>query len=66
MGHVNENAYLFAFLSTENCMSKKIARTIINIWKRFWSLSEIVKGKDMPMKGKINSLCSAYCTIGTA
>lgn len=33
-------------------MAKEIDRRIANTWKRFWSLSEVMKNQDMPIKEK--------------
>ncbi|GBP31106.1 Putative uncharacterized transposon-derived protein F52C9.6 [Eumeta japonica] len=47
---------------TEN-MQKEIERRITNIWKRFWSLTEIMKNKEMTMsvKRKVYNVCILPC-----
>ena len=50
--YANEYIYLGQLLSTEDTMQKEIDRRITSSWKRFWSLSEVFKDKDMPIKEK--------------
>lgn len=47
--YVNEYIYLDQLISTEDAMQKEVDRKITNSWKRFWSLSEVVEAKDMPI-----------------
>ncbi|GBP71251.1 Down syndrome cell adhesion molecule homolog [Eumeta japonica] len=44
-------------------MQKEIERRIANTWKRFWSLSEIMKNKEMSMsaKRKVYNACILPC-----
>uniref|UniRef100_A0A2H1V663 SFRICE_031899 n=1 Tax=Spodoptera frugiperda TaxID=7108 RepID=A0A2H1V663_SPOFR len=44
-------------------MHKEIDRRIANTWKRYWSLSEIMKNRDMPikLKRKVYNMCILPC-----
>ncbi|KAG6448149.1 hypothetical protein O3G_MSEX005337 [Manduca sexta] len=46
-------------------MYKEIERRISNTWKRYWSLSEVMKNKDMPIKEKrkLYNTCIVPCLI---
>ncbi|GBP18862.1 Retrovirus-related Pol polyprotein from type-2 retrotransposable element R2DM; Endonuclease [Eumeta japonica] len=61
--YVNEYIYLGKLISSTENMQKEIERRIANIWKRFWSLSEILKNKDMYMsvKRKVYNACILPC-----
>ena len=63
--HVTENIYLRQLISTDNCMKKELERRITNTWKRFWSLKEVMKDKDMPMavKKKAYEICVKPCLL---
>lgn len=61
--YVNEYIYLGQLVSPIENMQKEIERRIANTWKRFWSLSEIMKNKEMPMseKRKVFNACILPC-----
>lgn len=61
--YVNEYIYLGQLISTKDTMQKEIDRRITNSWKRYWSLSEVMKDKDMPIKEKrkIYNTCILPC-----
>lgn len=63
--YVKEYIYLGQLISTDDCMKKEIERRITNTWKRYWSLKEVMKDKDMPMKGKkkVYELCIMPCLL---
>lgn len=61
--YVNEYIYLGQLVSSTGNIQKEIERRIANTWKRFWSLSEIMKNKEMPMaeKRKVFNVCILPC-----
>ncbi|CAK1595272.1 unnamed protein product [Parnassius mnemosyne] len=61
--YVNEYIYLGQLISPTENMQKEIERRIANTWKKFWSLSEIMKNKEMPMseKRKVFNSCILPC-----
>ncbi|KAJ8735284.1 hypothetical protein PYW07_006904 [Mythimna separata] len=61
--YVDEYIYLGQLIATTDTMHKEIDRRIANTWKRFWSLSEIMKNKDMPNKDKrkVYNMCILPC-----
>lgn len=61
--YVAEYVYLGQLISTTDTMHKEIDRRIANTWKRYWSLSEVMKNKDMPMKDKrkVYNTCILPC-----
>lgn len=61
--YVDEYLYLGQLISTNKTMDKEIDRRIANTWKRFWSLSEVMKDRDMPMKAKrkVYNACILPC-----
>lgn len=61
--YVSEYIYLGQLVSTTECMQKELERRIANTWKRFWSLSEVMKNKEMPMteKRKVFNACILPC-----
>lgn len=61
--YVNEYIYLGQLISTADTMQKEIDRRIANTWKRFWSLSEVMKNEEMPMtaKRKVFNCCILPC-----
>lgn len=63
--YVEEYVYLGQLISPSDTMQKEIDRRIANTWKRYWSLSEIMKNKDMPMKDKrkVYNTCILPCLI---
>lgn len=63
--YVQEYVYLGQLISTEGCMEKEIERRVTNTWKRYWSLSEVMKNKDMPMKEKrkVYNMCILPCLL---
>jgi hypothetical protein len=63
--YVHEYVYLGQLISTEDCMKKEIERRITNTWKRYWSLSEVMKNKEMPMKEKrkVYNMCILPCLL---
>lgn len=63
--YVQEYIYLGQLISQEDCMQKEIERRIANTWKRFWSLSEVMKNKDMPIKQKrkVFNMCILPCLL---
>ncbi|XP_045496057.1 uncharacterized protein LOC123694618 [Colias croceus] len=63
--YVHEYVYLGQLISTEDCMKEEIERRIANTWKRYWSLSEVMKNKDMPMKEKrkVFNMCILPCLL---
>ncbi|GBP37630.1 Putative uncharacterized transposon-derived protein F52C9.6 [Eumeta japonica] len=63
--YVKEYIYLGQLISTDGSMNKEIERRITNTWKKFWSLKEIFKDKDMPMtaKKKVYELCIMPCLL---
>lgn len=65
IGYVREYVYLGQLVSTEGCMEKEIERRIANTWKRYWSLSEIMKNKDMSMRNKrrVYNMCILPCLL---
>ncbi|XP_041985051.1 uncharacterized protein LOC121737438 [Aricia agestis] len=66
--YVNEYIYLGQLISPNKTMDKEIDRRIANTWKRYWSLSEVMKDRDMPMKAKrkVYNTCILPClTYGT-
>ncbi|GBP89626.1 hypothetical protein EVAR_57265_1 [Eumeta japonica] len=46
--YVNEYIYLGKLVSPTENVQKEIERRIANTWKTFWSLSDIMKNKEMP------------------
>lgn len=50
--YVNEYVYLGHLLATKDCMTREIDRRVTNTWKKYWSLSEIMKNKHVPIKDK--------------
>ncbi|XP_062532931.1 uncharacterized protein LOC134201702 [Bombyx mori] len=50
--YVDEYVYLGQLISTTDNMQKEIDRRIANTWKRYWSLSEVMKDKEMSIKDK--------------
>lgn len=63
--YVQVYIYLGQLISQEDCMQKEIERRIANTWKRFWSLSEVMKNKDMPIKQKrkVFNMCILPCLL---
>ena len=63
--YVKEYIYLGQLISTGDGMKNEIERRITNSWKRFWSLREIMKDKDMPMKvkRKLYETCIMPCLL---
>lgn len=63
--YVKEYVYLGQLISTEECMQKEIERRITNTWKRYWSLSEVMKNQDMSMRNKrrIYNMCILPCLL---
>ncbi|CAK1600519.1 unnamed protein product [Parnassius mnemosyne] len=61
--YVNEYIYLGQLISPTENMQKEIERRIANTWKKFWSLSEIMNNKEMPMseKRKVFNSCILPC-----
>ncbi|KAJ2941256.1 hypothetical protein O0L34_g3453 [Tuta absoluta] len=61
--YVREYVYLGQLISTRDCMEKELDRRIANTWKRYWSLSEVMKNKDMPIahKRKVYDTCILPC-----
>ncbi|GBP94035.1 Putative uncharacterized transposon-derived protein F52C9.6 [Eumeta japonica] len=61
--YVDEYIYLGQLIATRDTMPKEIDRRIANTWKRFWSLSEVMKNKDMPIKDKrrVYNMCIFPC-----
>lgn len=41
-------------MTTWDAMHKEIDRRIAKMWKRFWSVSAVIKNKDMSIRIKIN------------
>lgn len=63
--YVNEYIYLGQLISNEDCMKKEVERRTANTWKRYWSLSEVMKNKEMPMKEKrkVFNMCILPCLL---
>lgn len=63
--YVHEYIYLGQLISTEDCMTKEIERRITNTWKRYWSLSEVMKNNEMPIKEKrkVYNMCILPCLL---
>ncbi|XP_062532938.1 uncharacterized protein LOC134201709 [Bombyx mori] len=61
--YVSEYVYLGQLVSPTESMQKEIERRIANTWKKFWSLSEVMKNKEMPMaeKRKVFNVCILPC-----
>lgn len=61
--YVNEYIYLGRLIAIRDTMHKEIDRRIANTGKRFWSLSEIMKNKDIPIKDKrkVRIICILPC-----
>ncbi|CAF4772984.1 unnamed protein product [Pieris macdunnoughi] len=61
--YVDEYIYLGQLISIKYQYSNEIDRRICNIWKRYWSLKEIVKNKTIPMaiKTKLYNTCILPC-----
>lgn len=61
--YVEEYVYLGQLIAAEDTMHKEIKRRIANTWKRYWSLSEVMKNKDMPIKDKrkVYNMCILPC-----
>ncbi|GBP53124.1 Putative uncharacterized transposon-derived protein F52C9.6 [Eumeta japonica] len=61
--YVDEYIYLGQLIATRDTVPKEIDRRIANTWKRFWSLNEIMKNKDMPIKDKrrVYNICILPC-----
>ncbi|GBP81979.1 Intraflagellar transport protein 80 homolog [Eumeta japonica] len=60
---VTEYIYLGQLISPTNTMNKEIDRRITNTWKKYWSLSEIMKNKEMSLKSKriVYNMCILPC-----
>lgn len=63
--YVREYVYLGQLISIEECMQKEIERRIANTWKRYWSLGEVMKNKDISMKNKrtVYNMCIQPCLL---
>ncbi|CAB3228197.1 unnamed protein product [Arctia plantaginis] len=61
--YVNEYIYLGQLISPLDNMPKEIDRRITMTWKRFWSLSEIMKNEEMSIKIKrtVYNTCILPC-----
>ena len=61
--YVDEYIYLGQVIATNDCMSKEIQRRVTNAWKRYWSLKEVMKSKDIPIreKRKVFNVCILPC-----
>lgn len=61
--YVEEYIYLGQLISPTKTMHKEIDRRIANTWKRYWSLSEVMKDKGMPIKAKrkVYNMCILPC-----
>ncbi|CAH2096957.1 unnamed protein product [Euphydryas editha] len=61
--YVEEYVYLGQLIAARNTMHKEIERRIANTWKRYWSLSEVMKNEDMPLKEKrrVYNMCILPC-----
>ncbi|XP_045457584.1 uncharacterized protein LOC123667789 [Melitaea cinxia] len=61
--YVEEYVYLGQLVAARDTMHKEIDRRISNTWKRYWSLSEIMKNEDMPLKEKrkVYNICILPC-----
>ncbi|CAH2098347.1 unnamed protein product [Euphydryas editha] len=61
--YVDEYIYLGQLIATNKSMHKEIDRRIANTWKRYWSLSEIMKDRDMSIKvkRKVYNICILPC-----
>lgn len=61
--YVNEYIYLGQLISTEDTVQKEVQRRITNTWKRYWSLSEIMKNNEIPIKDKrrVYNTCILPC-----
>lgn len=61
--YVKEYVYIGQLVSTDDSMQKEIDRRVANTWKRYWSLSEVMKNKEMPIKAKkkVYDMCIVPC-----
>lgn len=61
--YVKEYVYLGQIISPEDSMSKEINKRIACGWKKYWSLREIMKNKDLSMhiKKKTFNTCILPC-----
>ncbi|PZC85214.1 hypothetical protein B5X24_HaOG202399 [Helicoverpa armigera] len=65
IAYVHEYVYLGQLVSTTDCMKKEIERRVSNTWKRYWSLSEVMKNQEMPIKAKrkVYNMCILPCLL---
>lgn len=61
--YVDEYIYLGQLISPTGTMHKEVERRIANTWKRYWSLSEVMKDRGMPIKAKrkVYNMCILPC-----
>lgn len=57
--YVSEYVYLGQIISPSDQSNKEIEKRISNAWKRFWSLKEVMKAKEIPtsQKFKVFNMC---------
>ena len=50
--YVDEYIYLGQIISPADSMSREIERRVCNAWKKYWSLKEVMKSKEIPIADK--------------
>ncbi|XP_063619666.1 uncharacterized protein LOC134792326 [Cydia splendana] len=66
--YVNQYTYLGQIISPEDQMTKEINTRICNAWKSYWSLKEVMKNPQIPIKDKtkvFNSCILPCLTYGS-
>lgn len=61
--YVEDYTYLGQIISPINQMSKEVDQRVTNSWKRYWSLKEVMKNRELPIsaKRKVFDSCILPC-----